>query len=306
MTATRSAVESEASTIRPGLSLALAGAGHRAVLFHLGALWRLNDLGLLRAIDRLTTAGGGALPAARLAVEWSELDFDLAAVSLAFRPRVVDPLRSLAESPLVAGEDEDPLARALRLRLFADLSLADLPERPRLVLHLGAGPPWRATPPAELALADVVAAAARSTPVDLDRLEVFGRAGEGEAWIADRDGLHVAESPWPLRRSILVGSSEPASPDDDVRREMDRSGRRGAGWSLTEDLAPAGPPGLLPCPPGRVRELAALPDGFDPLPSIQQRRLVNWGYAASDAALRSRYDPELPPPEGFPYPEVSV
>ena len=29
----------------------LSSGGYRAMLFHLGALWRLNDLGLLRSLD---------------------------------------------------------------------------------------------------------------------------------------------------------------------------------------------------------------------------------------------------------------
>ena len=31
-----------------GIALALSGGGFRAVLFHVGVLWRLNQLGVLR------------------------------------------------------------------------------------------------------------------------------------------------------------------------------------------------------------------------------------------------------------------
>jgi NTE family protein len=37
-----------------------------------------------------------------------------------------------------------------------------------------------------------------------------------------------------------------------------------------------------------------------------QRRLVNWGYAVCDAALRTHVDAELPPPRGFPYEREGV
>ncbi len=30
---------------RPGMGLCLSGGGYRAMLFHLGAIWRLNELG---------------------------------------------------------------------------------------------------------------------------------------------------------------------------------------------------------------------------------------------------------------------
>ncbi len=35
------------STPTPGIALALSGGGFRATLFHLGSLWRLNEMGWL-------------------------------------------------------------------------------------------------------------------------------------------------------------------------------------------------------------------------------------------------------------------
>ena len=37
-------------------------------------------------------------------------------------------------------------------------------------------------------------------------------------------------------------------------------------------------------------------------PAVQER-LINWGYAVSDLALRSHHDTTLPPPTAFPYPQ---
>ena len=37
-----------------------------------------------------------------------------------------------------------------------------------------------------------------------------------------------------------------------------------------------------------------------------QERLINWGYAVCDAALRRHVDPRLARPAGFPYPGVGV
>ncbi|WP_031552610.1 patatin-like phospholipase family protein [Parvularcula oceani] len=42
-------------------ALALSGGGYRATLFHLGALRRLNELGLLARTERITAVSGGAL-----------------------------------------------------------------------------------------------------------------------------------------------------------------------------------------------------------------------------------------------------
>src|SRR5688572_12168094 len=56
-------------------ALALSGGGYRAMLFHLGAVARLNELGLLVRLDRISSVSGGSLLAGRLAVCWKELSF---------------------------------------------------------------------------------------------------------------------------------------------------------------------------------------------------------------------------------------
>ena len=38
------------------------------------------------------------------------------------------------------------------------------------------------------------------------------------------------------------------------------------------------------------------------MPDDTQERLINWGYAICDAAMRRWVDRRLPPPKGFPYP----
>ena len=52
---------------RRGLALALSGGGFRATLFHLGALRRLNELGVLTELDMITSVSGGSIMAAGLA-----------------------------------------------------------------------------------------------------------------------------------------------------------------------------------------------------------------------------------------------
>ena len=44
---------------REGTALCLSGGGYRAALFHLGALRRLNELGILAQVDTLTSVSGG-------------------------------------------------------------------------------------------------------------------------------------------------------------------------------------------------------------------------------------------------------
>lgn len=61
---------------RSGIGVALSGGGFRATLFHLGALIRLNELGVLGSIDRFSSVSGGSILAGHLALTWSKLLWD--------------------------------------------------------------------------------------------------------------------------------------------------------------------------------------------------------------------------------------
>jgi NTE family protein len=52
---------------RKGLAFCMSGGGDRAALFHLGALRRMNELGILSKIDTFTSVSGGSIMAAQLA-----------------------------------------------------------------------------------------------------------------------------------------------------------------------------------------------------------------------------------------------
>jgi NTE family protein len=59
-----------------GIGLCLSGGCFRAVLFHVGAFVRLNELGLLARLDRVASVSGGSIAAGALAVAWRDLTFD--------------------------------------------------------------------------------------------------------------------------------------------------------------------------------------------------------------------------------------
>ena len=82
--------------VQPGLALCLSGGGYRAMLFHLGALWRLNELGFLPRLDRVSSVSGGSITAGALGHGWSRLALDEQGVAREFVGAVVDPLRGLA------------------------------------------------------------------------------------------------------------------------------------------------------------------------------------------------------------------
>src|ERR1700722_16321835 len=78
------------------IALCLSGGGYRAMLFHLGALWRLNELGQLPVLDRITSVSGGSIIAGALALAWPKLNFDPIGVARAFDGEVVAPVRRMA------------------------------------------------------------------------------------------------------------------------------------------------------------------------------------------------------------------
>src|SRR5436305_6046076 len=79
----------------PGIALCLSGGGYRAMLFHLGALWRLNEWGYLPKLARISSVSGGSIMAGVLGLKWSKLAFDATGVGQNFDAEVVQPIRTL-------------------------------------------------------------------------------------------------------------------------------------------------------------------------------------------------------------------
>ena len=71
-----SGIPGEPDRAEPGIALCLSGGGYRAMLFHLGALWRLNEAGYLPRLDRVSSVSGGSMTNGALALAWPTLDFD--------------------------------------------------------------------------------------------------------------------------------------------------------------------------------------------------------------------------------------
>ncbi|MEO5575585.1 MAG: patatin-like phospholipase family protein [Gaiellaceae bacterium] len=127
-----------------GVALCLSGGGYRAMLFHAGALARLNELGWLPKLDRVSSVSGGSITAGVLALAWEDLQFeDGTAANL--RELVIDPLHSLAGKTvdvraivlraLGPGSIGMGVAAAYRRHLFKRATLQDLPQRPRFVFN---------------------------------------------------------------------------------------------------------------------------------------------------------------------------
>ena len=65
-------------------------------------------------------------------------------------------------------------------------------------------------------------------------------------------------------------------------------------------------PDAQPCPPEKTIELAEIDTRLQRLEPVVQERLINWGYAVCDAAMRKWVDADLSKPAGFPYPATGV
>ncbi|WP_281287326.1 patatin-like phospholipase family protein [Methylobacterium terricola] len=142
--------------LEDGIGLCLSGGGFRAMLFHLGALTRLNEAGLLPQIDRVSSVSGGSVAAGALAVGWSRLRFDERGVASNIREEVSLPLLALAQKwvdvpavllGLLPRFSAAGIAgRVYDAALFKGATLQDLPDRPRFTFtatSLQTGALWR-------------------------------------------------------------------------------------------------------------------------------------------------------------------
>ena len=123
---------------KPGIGLALSGGGFRATLFHIGALWRINELGLFPELREITSVSGGSITAAFLGLRWSRLHFK-GQVARNFEDEVAAPLRRFCSTTIdiptvLKGwlnpfrHPSDVLAARYRESLFGDATLQDLPD----------------------------------------------------------------------------------------------------------------------------------------------------------------------------------
>ena len=85
--------ESDSKPPQPGIALCLSGGGFRAMLFHLGTLWRLNEFGYLPRLDLISSVSGGSITSGMLGCNWSRLRFGDDGVAANFREQVAEPLR---------------------------------------------------------------------------------------------------------------------------------------------------------------------------------------------------------------------
>jgi NTE family protein len=128
-----------------GAALCLSGGGYRAMVFHVGVLWRLYEANMLEGVKRISSVSGGSITAGVLGLNWSKLSFDPAKVRNDFVEHIVAPIREMASRTidansviggiLLPGAVSDKIAGHYRDRLFGNATLQDLPDEPRFVIN---------------------------------------------------------------------------------------------------------------------------------------------------------------------------
>jgi len=156
-------LNTDATGIEPGIALCLSGGGYRAMVFHLGALMRLNEIGLLHKLNRISSVSGGSITAGQLGLNWRLLQFQNG-VAQNLTQLVIDPVRDLAERTIDVGSIiggilrpgvsiSDNIVKAYRKYLYGDATLQDFPsddEGPRFVINatnVQSGALWRFSKP---------------------------------------------------------------------------------------------------------------------------------------------------------------
>ena len=83
-----------------GWCLCLSGGGFRATLFHLGAVRRLNELGVLSRLSTITSVSGGSILNGLLACRWSRLNLNDNGVYSNLEEEVGKPMRVFCSQDL--------------------------------------------------------------------------------------------------------------------------------------------------------------------------------------------------------------
>jgi NTE family protein len=155
-----------------GIGLCLSGGGYRAMLFHLGVLWRLAELGYFGTQDRIgkhgdigtlqrvSSVSGGSIVAGALGIAWDDLRVDEEGLLDRFQELVVKPVSDFADQTSVSiwsaafaaivSTVNKSVAKNYRRHLYGDTSLQDFPDSPRFVINatnLQSGALWRFSKP---------------------------------------------------------------------------------------------------------------------------------------------------------------
>lgn len=355
------------SVIEDGIGLALSGGGYRAMVFHIGAFWRLFEMGLLQKADRISSVSGGSITAAKVGLEWPRLTDKAAFAALVVKPlrelaSVTIDIPSISAGILLPGSVADRVSGYYAKHLFGDRTLQDFPDHPRFVINatnVETGTLWRFMKPymgdykvgrvmnPGTSLADAVTASSAFPPVlspyvldinpdDFSVIEpgipkamlsditltdggVYDNMGLeavkrfGTLLVSDAGGALVPDSTPPtdwLRHTSRVIDLIHGQVSKLRKRQLidafEKRERQGAYWGVTTNIANYELTDALGADFGRTTALAETPTRLKRMEEGLQDRLINWGYAVCDAAIRKHYWPGRGPAPALPYPESGI
>jgi NTE family protein len=345
-----------------GIALALSGGGYRAMVFHVGALVRLNEVGLLSRLARVSSVSGGSITAGVLALSWRELIFRNGMASNL--DIVVERIRAMASTTvdmgaiiggiLFPGSVSDRVAAAYDKVLFKGKKLSDLSDEaadtPRFVFNatnIQTAALWRFSKPymgdyrvglvrnPDVPLAVAVAASSAFPPVlspvtleikqpvvatdgaDLSRKPFTETAVLSDGGVYDNLGM---ETVFKRYKTLLVSDAgQKIAPEEEPHHDWARHSMRildtvdnqvrslrkrhlidsyvsgeskGCYWGIRTRFADyhlADDP--LGCAGRDADYLAAIPTRLEEMDPALQNKLMNWGYAVCDAAIRAHVKP---------------
>ena len=215
--------------LEPGLALALSGGGFRAMLFHAGALMRLNELGVLSKVARISSVSGGSIASGYLACVWKRLgDPDAAGSYAKFKEKYVEPILAFSRQKIDIGDiltgllpwtsAAEQVAGSYDKMLFHGVKLQALPDRPHFVFcatNMQTGVNFRFSKPyagdyvmgrlanPDLPLTTAVTASSAFPPF-LSPLVLTLPAGSFTDWPGQAAGAAKVIDPAPFRARVLL------------------------------------------------------------------------------------------------------
>ncbi len=177
-----------------GIALCLSGGGFRAALFHMGALRRLNELGALGHVDRISAVSGGSIFAAHLveAIPAWPAPGEVIPTEI-WNAHVAEPFRAFARKnmrtfPILArllpwnwfraATMVEELAK--REAALTGKTLGQLPDRPDYLFC--------------------------ATDMVYGAYWVFGKERTGDHWYV---GYRTSDPKWPVARAVAASSCWP-------------------------------------------------------------------------------------------------
>lgn len=217
------------TTVWPEIGLALSGGGYRAMLFHAGALLRLNELGILPRVRRIASVSGGSIAAGFLALIWSQLGKpDASGTFASFKALYVEPILKFSSNNIDVSDillgllpwetAADEIAKSYNKLLFHGAALGAVTDQPQFVFcanSLQTGVLWRFTrgyagdyvvgrwDSPDIDLAHVVAASSAFPPF-LSPVALTPPADQFSDWPTDQPGTSGLVDPKPFRERVLL------------------------------------------------------------------------------------------------------